>query len=403
METRTEFEDETFYDVSAWTQPLAYNLPYARLNRLPATTAAPQSSAASPAPARDAFAWLIPWEQRNAAATLQALLDAGTLVRAATKPFTASLDAGPREFRRGTLVVAAGLQDPDSMDSIHTVLADAATNGLDIAHTGSALTPSGPDLGAIHFQRIKPVQPLLVVGDGVSAYDAGEAWHHFDLHLGKAPVMVEADRLGRIRLADYTHLVLVDGNYSDLGKSQKERISAWVREGGIVVSTGRASTWVESLCFSSRNEDCDEDDDDTDSPTPEDRPYAGFADDASQKVIGGAIVASRLDLTHPLAYGYRRADLPLFRRGTTLIEASDNAYSTPARYASEPLLAGFIGAGRLDEIRGQPAIIAERQGAGLVVRFANNPLFRGFWRGTERLFDNALYFGQMVDATNIPD
>ena len=27
METRTRFEDETFYDVSAWTQPLAYNLP----------------------------------------------------------------------------------------------------------------------------------------------------------------------------------------------------------------------------------------------------------------------------------------------------------------------------------------------------------------------------------------
>jgi hypothetical protein len=73
------------------------------------------------------------------------------------------------------------------------------------------------------------------------------------------------------------------------------------------------------------------------------------------------------------------------------------------RYAREPLLAGFIGAKRQDEIRGQPAVITERQGEGLVVRFADNPLFRGFWRGTERLFENALYFGQLIDATKLPD
>jgi hypothetical protein len=36
------------------------------------------------------------------------------------------------------------------------------------------------------------------------------------------------------------------------------------------------------------------------------------------------------------------------------------------------------------------------------VRFANNPLFRGFWRGTERLFINALYFGQVVEETKLP-
>ncbi len=37
METRTDFEDDTFYDVSAWTQPLAYNLPYTTLKRMPQT------------------------------------------------------------------------------------------------------------------------------------------------------------------------------------------------------------------------------------------------------------------------------------------------------------------------------------------------------------------------------
>ena len=49
-----------------------------------------------------------------------------------------------------------------------------------------------------------------------------------------------------------------------------------------------------------------------------------------------------------------------------------------------------------------PAVIADKEGDGLVVRFANNPLFRGFWRGTEKLFINALYFGQVVQDTTLP-
>jgi hypothetical protein len=51
----------------------------------------------------------------------------------------------------------------------------------------------------------------------------------------------------------------------------------------------------------------------------------------------------------------------------------------------------------------QPAVIAERHGKGLVVRFANNPLFRGFWRGTERLWVNSLFFGPLVRATELPE
>jgi len=61
-----------------------------------------------------------------------------------------------------------------------------------------------------------------------------------------------------------------------------------------------------------------------------------------------------------------------------------------------------MGKERLEAIKGQAAVIAEKQGEGLVVRFANTPLFRGFWRGTEKLFINALYFGQVVKKTEVP-
>jgi hypothetical protein len=129
--------------------------------------------------------------------------------------------------------------------------------------------------------------------------------------------------------------------------------------------------------------------------------YAEFDDQKAQRTIGGAIVKALVDNTHPIAYSYSK-EMPLFRKGTTLLQASENLFTTPIRYTEKPLMSGYIGKQRLTEMSNQPAVIAERHGKGLVVRFANNPLFRGFWRGTERLWVNALYFGPLVGATELP-
>ncbi len=134
-----------------------------------------------------------------------------------------------------------------------------------------------------------------------------------------------------------------------------------------------------------------------------DRRYADYSNDAAQTVIGGAIVSAQVDNTHPIAFGYPRNSLPLFRKGTTMLVESENAYATPVRYTDSPLLAGYIGEENQQKMAGKAAVIAEREGRGLVVRFANNPVFRGFWRGTERLFNNALYMSQVVQSTNIGD
>ncbi len=402
MEVRTEFEDDTFYDVSAWTQPLAYNLPYTKLSRLP-RLGNNSSPLPGPAPDEQATAWIIPWNQLDAPALLQQLLDAGLRIRTATKPFAANSSRGTKEFNRGDIVIHAGLQEHDNASKAQAILAKAVASGIEVFSVISSLTPDGPDLGAPHFKLIKPVEPLLIVGEGVSPYGAGEVWHHFDQRLGFAPVMVEMHRLAKVRLSDYTHLIMTDGSFSAIDSSQEEGIIQWIREGGILVASAKASAWVESLCFSSEAADCEQPELEDEEQVVLDRPYADFKNDEAQLEIGGAIVTTRIDTTHPIAFGYQRSELPVFRKGTVVLKPSDNAYSTPVRYSDAPLKAGFIGAQRLAEISGQPAVIAERKGAGLVVRFANSPLFRGFWRGTERLFNNALYMSQVIESTNLPD
>ena len=403
METRTEFEDDTFYDVSAWTQPLAYNLPYASLGRMPRTGPIEDFLATPATPlARDAIAWLVPWQQLQAPTLLQELLGSGTRVRAAVKPFVAQTRSGNQAFAEGTLVIHAGLQDTGGADTAYRVLSEASDSGIEIAVADSALTPEGPDLGALHFKLINPIKPLMIVGEGTSQYDVGHAWHQFDQRLGVVPVMVEIHRLKDIRISDYTHLVMADGSYAAIGNNQKDRVVLWVKEGGILVTTGKASTWAESLCFAGPK-DCKKDEPEEDKTVEESVPYNQFKNDQAQQIIGGAIVATRADTTHPLAFGLARPDLPLFRRGTVILKASNNVHSTPVRYTDEPLLAGFISTDQQDKIRKQPALIAERQGRGLVIRFANNPLFRGFWRGTEKLFSNTLYMSQVIENTNLPD
>lgn len=403
MEQRTTFEDNTFYDVSAWTLPLAYNLPFAAVGSLP-DVAEPVQSSQGVSPRANAAAWIISWNQLDAPAVLQRLLDAGARVRAAKKAFSIQTDSGMTGYQPGALVVQRGIQNPALLDNVVEVLSEAALGGLQVTSVDSTMTSSGPDLGSINFVLVEPVNPLIVGGEGASAYDVGEIRFALDTRLGIAATLVEMQHFGTVDLNEYTHLLLADGKYSDIGPEQRERISQWVLDGGILVAAGRAAQWAEELCFESAEDDCAPAKSKTaDTQTPASRQYADYDDDNARQVIGGAISAAVLDLSHPLGFGYQRPQLPVFRRGTVVLAASENAYSTPLRYTAEPLMAGFIGSERLNAMRGAPAAIAEKTGDGLVVRFANNPLFRGFWRGTERLFFNALYFGQIVKTTHLPE
>ena len=397
LETRTKFEDNTFYDVSAWSLPMAYDLPVAKLARLPATSDSSPAQASN-APDPDAVAWVISWQQMNAPAVLQDLQEAGAYVRVATKPFSISDGPSSVSFSEGSLVLLTGLQEKGKTDAILEILKNADI----VLHSfNSQLTTSGPGLGTSHFKKAEAIHPLLIVGPGTRAYDAGEAWFQLDQRLGVAPVMVDISRLKSIDLHDYTHLLMVEGRYTEIGKKLKQDIVSWVNDGGVLVTIQGAATWAETLCFNAT--DCKEDngnDEDTEEPSKT-IAYADFDDQRAQRTIGGAIVQARIDNTHPIAFGLNH-EMPIFRRGSTLLKASENPFAAPVHYSQEPLLSGYIGEQRLTEMSGQPAVIAERQGKGLVVRFANNPIFRGFWRGTERLWVNSLYFGPLVHTTELP-
>ena len=115
-------------------------------------------------------------------------------------------------------------------------------------------------------------------------------------------------------------------------------------------------------------------------------------------IIGGAIFAADMDTTHPMGFGYSDRDIALHRNTTETLNEEDNPYGVVIRYTDSPLLSGYASDDNVEKIAGTPALLALRQGRGSMILFADNPNFRGYWYGTNRLFLNSLFFSRAFSA-----
>ena len=68
-------------------------------------------------------------------------------------------------------------------------------------------------------------------------------------------------------------------------------------------------------------------------------------------------------------------------------------FSLPVRYAANGLLSGYASQANIDALQGQGVVFAERRGSGSVILFADNPYYRAYFRGSARVFTNAIFFG----------
>ena len=69
-------------------------------------------------------------------------------------------------------------------------------------------------------------------------------------------------------------------------------------------------------------------------------------------------------------------------------------------YTAQPLIGGYLHRTQLPRIANSAAILFAPEGQGRTILFADNPNFRGIWYGTNKLFLNALFFGNMISLPN---
>ncbi|HLS04782.1 MAG TPA: hypothetical protein VK036_00630, partial [Wenzhouxiangella sp.] len=126
-----------------------------------------------------------------------------------------------------------------------------------------------------------------------------------------------------------------------------------------------------------------------------------YRQDFAREYVGGSALEVQLDTTHPLGWGYDAEKLVVFRQGTHVLKQVDNPYVHAAAYADQPLVAGYLSQANRDRFAGTPAVSVTHHGQGRVVRIADDPLFRAYWRGGEKLFANALFFSALTGRTEL--
>jgi hypothetical protein len=398
--TITEFTDDLFYDVSSWTMPLAFNIPYAELQTVPnlgktvTESIFPKGKVIG---GQSEYAYLFRWNGYYSPRALNEILEKGIITKVASKAFEIETTNGIEKFVHGTILIPIEIQKQHTSEEIFNLLTKISErDGIDFYGVGTGLTPVGMDLGSRNMVNVEQPKSLMIIGSGASAYDAGEIWHLFDQRYEMPITLVEKLKFKSVDLYDYNTLILVSGNYTGL---PVEEIKKWVKKGGTIIGFKTANNWLRTNQLLKA----------------EVKPKITTKGQASKlannyenqskikgaEVIGGAIFETEIDLTHPLAYGYTAENIPIFRRGTLFFNPSPNPIATPLRYTKDALLSGYISVNNLATLNNSASIIVSGSGSGRVIGFADNTNFRAFWYGTNKLFANAVFFGRTISGNGV--
>lgn len=389
MERTTTFADSLFYDISAWTLPLAFDLDHAEVrrdvDRLAGAVVGPITlDGGEVIGGRAEYAYLMPWNAYFAGRALYRLQAAGVLPVLLKEPFRARIGGQERAFPRGTVLIPVAQPDVDA-ETIHDLVETMAQEDqVTLFALTTGLTASGPDAGSARSEVLRKPEVAVVAGPGTSSYDVGEVWYLLSERFHIPVSLIDQDDIDRIDLSRYTTLILTGGSFRNL---EAEEVKRWVRRGGHLVVFDNAIDWVREngmLQLDRKPFDLDS--------LVWGRSYAELDEARGAHYLGGAIFEARVDTTHPLAYGLPEL-LPVFLDRRVAYELSAAPGANVARFSADPLLSGYVAEEFVPVLSQSAALVTDTYGQGRLIAFTFNPDFRAFWYGTDRLVLNAVLFG----------
>ncbi len=403
FETYSEYHDSVFYDASAWSLVNFYNMQYSPVSRslslsdeITSTVYMSLSTALEPAK----VAYLAHGDDYNIPAFIHHLQASKVRVNCMFKPFSLNTNYGRESFEEGSIMIQVAKQDMNN-DQLFKIIQEASsTFNIKVSSAQSGYATSGIDLGSRYAQTVHKPKVVLIIGDGVSSYEAGEVWHLMDQRVHMPITKVDQHQFKRLDLSKYNTLMLVSGSYTHFDSAQVHRIKQWVSAGNTLITSREGSVWAikkklvkEKLIEASKTKD-------SVSLTTRGQ-YAKAPEEIGRDQVGGSIFETILDLTHPLAFGYSRANLPVYRNSEVWLAPSQNKYSNVAMYSDSPHLDGFISEKNMDQfLKKSVSLLVSKVGSGRAIMFAENPNFRGCWYGTNRLFLNAVFLGNHIRIPN---
>ena len=386
FESRTKFNDSIFYDVSAWTLPHAFNLDY-NLNfiykkELKKIDEIDFSVDFNLEPSN--YAYLIEWHEYLTPKALNMLLEKNIRVKVATQQFNVK----GVKYDYGTLMIPVLGNDAENLHKKMIKISDECKLTVNTVNTGLTL---GPDLGSNSFKTINKKNIAILIGDGISAYDAGEIWHLLDTRYDIAISKIQLSTILKSNLSKYTTLIIPSSEI--ISNEIIKKITDWTKNGGTLITYKNSIDWLQSaniIDFNIIEQEI----------SANDISYKDADNFYDAQKIGGAIFQTKLDLTHPINFGFTDEYMPIFRNSTIFLKPDNNKYKTPIKYTENPLLSGYISQNNLKTLKNTTPIKITGFGDGKIIYLTDNTNFRAFWYGTNKVLMNAIFFADIIE-TNI--
>lgn len=391
FEIVTDFRVNIFYDVSTWNFPAAFNMEvqstmaasYEGVKLFDKKNLAIHEMIFDEK--EEMVSYAFEWNDLHAGSLLNVLLKNGFEPRMMHEPFSANTTNGAKDFGRGTIVIKAE-------EDIEKLMQLAKEQNVQLYGLTSGFNPKGVMLGSPSSFKPEEVKALMIIGDGVNSYDAGEIWFQMDQRLQIPLSKIEVSDISSTNFNRYNVIIMPDGRYRGMNKSSMEKIKEWVQDGGTLIAFKGALNKLNGSVIAFEN---------ISSPGRTYNTYADRQEKSAEHVIGGAIFQSTIDTSYPLFYGYTSNTYYSFKRGTLAVKKSDNVLANPMIYKDQALFSGYSSKENLDRISGTSGLMVYGVGRGRIVGSVDNPLFRGYWRGGNKLFDNMLFISGAISSVGL--
>lgn len=386
FEPNAKLSDSLTYDITAWSLPYAHGFKAIASKSKVSSRKDVFDGMVFNKPDNNAYAYIAKWNSLEDAEFLAQLLKSGIKVRFTEKDFTINGNS----YQAGTLIILRN-DNKKNPNFDNEVVAIANKVGRVTNPVSTGFVDSGKDFGSYSVKPINKQKVAILSGKGTSSLSFGEVWHFFETQLKYPLTILDTDYFSKIDLNSYDVLIIPNGYYNSLlNKSGLEKLTKFTKNGGTVIALGNAlRSFADKEGFSLITKKANDS-----KETPNNPDLISYADKErvnADNLITGAVFESKVDSSHPLAFGYKSSYFSL-KLGNTSYEFLKNGDNVAYFTKSSINISGFAGRQALKNIPNSLLFGEEQKGNGSFIYMVDNPLFRSFWESGKLFFVNAIFF-----------
>ncbi|MGA9325046.1 MAG: zinc carboxypeptidase, partial [Salegentibacter sp.] len=385
FEPQTKLNDSLTYDITAWSLPYAYGLEAvastSKLSGKPAEAPKKIPNTANPSGA----GYIAKWDSMQDARLLSDLLKAGIKVRFSEVPF----QNNGQKFNAGSLIITKS-DNRNTTDFDQKLVEIANKDQRKLLATNTSFAQNGPDFGSAEIKLINKQNIAVLKGEDISSLNYGEVWYFFEQELQYPLTSINTSYFDEVDLSRFDVLILPEGDYSSVfGTSEMKNLKEWVKNGGKVIAIGSAlNTFAGKDGFDLKQNQPEKEKDSL--KTGNLVPYDQREREDLKGIITGSIVETKVDASHPMAFGYgdQYFSLKLSSDSYSLLNDGYNV-----AYIQQPkIVSGFVGSEAIKNLKNSMVFGEEPMGDGSFIYLGDNPLFRAFWQNGKLFFVNSVFF-----------